>query len=323
MFEGIRFYHLNLNKSADSRQMRTIVEHSEVPETPAQFSRYYQCQSEDFSFLLQGDNKVIYPHPLTDYAQKHFLYLQTFGLLDAAPVFFTKRRNYRSILILYTYEGQGELVYEGKNYLLSENSGFLIDCMKPHYYHTTDTHWKHAVLHFYGTDAPYLADKYFLDSKCPLFHCQQDSLFQEKLESVIRTSEQPSPMLEYNVSLALGNLVSFLISEHGKSSKHTPDYIIYLQKYLDNNYTNNFTLDDLAEFSSMSKYHLVREFKKYIGFSPIDYLIELRIERAKFLLKNSAFSIEEIAFISGFSSYANFLKIFKSKLQQTPAEYRG
>lgn len=92
---------------------------------------------------------------------------------------------------------------------------------------------------------------------------------------------------------------------------------------MENNYTNPFTLNELASFASVSKYHLVHEFKKYVGFSPIDYLIGLRLERASFLLKNSPMTVEKIAFLSGFSSYANFLKIFQKKYGRTPTAYRG
>ena len=114
-----------------------------------------------------------------------------------------------------------------------------------------------------------------------------------------------------------------LIKEKNKDLLNVPDYIRYLQRYLESNFTKRLTLDELADFAGLSKYHLEREFKKYIGYSVNAYLIELRLSRACFLLSNTQLTIGQISDISGFSNYANFLKLFKDRKGVSPKEYRS
>lgn len=95
-----------------------------------------------------------------------------------------------------------------------------------------------------------------------------------------------------------------------------------VKKYIDQNFKENITLDLLAELTHMNKYYLVHEFKKYMDISPINYLIERRIEESKTLLKATDHSIGHISSILGFSSQSYFSQSFKRTMDQTPNEYR-
>ena len=91
---------------------------------------------------------------------------------------------------------------------------------------------------------------------------------------------------------------------------------------MENNYTQKLTLDYLAEFACMNKYYLSKEFKKYTGFSPNDYLISLRINRAKQLLEGSSLPASKIAHEVGIHDINNFTNLFKKKTGMTPIQYR-
>jgi len=82
-------------------------------------------------------------------------------------------------------------------------------------------------------------------------------------------------------------------------------------KYIENNYSNNLTLEYLAEFSKIDKFYLSREFKKYTGFSPYDYLISVRIEEAKHLLSTTSLSAVKIGVSVGIVDFNNFTRLFK------------
>lgn len=103
----------------------------------------------------------------------------------------------------------------------------------------------------------------------------------------------------------------------------------YMQKfnavldYIDEHYTEDLTLDDIADFSGFSKYHFTRLFKRYTDSTFYDYLCYRRIKAAEELLANPALSITEIALQSGFSSISTFNRIFKHKKDCTPSEYRA
>lgn len=96
-----------------------------------------------------------------------------------------------------------------------------------------------------------------------------------------------------------------------------------VKSYIDSHYANAITLDELAEIAIMSKFHLVREFTKALGTSPIEYLLERRIGEARILLSSTSMSISDIASSIGFSSASYFSQRFKLVTGTTPIEFRN
>ncbi len=88
-------------------------------------------------------------------------------------------------------------------------------------------------------------------------------------------------------------------------------------------YVEPITLDMIAERVYLDKSYLTRCFKKTVGKTPIEFLIEKRITGAKKLLKDTDMSIEQIASLCGFSTSSYFIMRFKHKLGITPKEYRN
>lgn len=84
-----------------------------------------------------------------------------------------------------------------------------------------------------------------------------------------------------------------------------------IKNYLDANYAENITLDTLASFSHMNKYYMAHAFTRYVGVSPITYLLQKRIEEGKSLLGSTSHSISQISTILGFSSQSYFSQAFK------------
>lgn len=96
-----------------------------------------------------------------------------------------------------------------------------------------------------------------------------------------------------------------------------------VKNYIDSHYANPINLDELAKISFMSKFHLVREFSKALGTSPIEYLLERRIGEARILLSSTSLSISDIASSVGFSSSSYFSQRFKLVTGITPIEFRN
>ena len=101
-----------------------------------------------------------------------------------------------------------------------------------------------------------------------------------------------------------------------------PDAIRYLQSYLEHHFEQKITLDDMAQFCGLSKYHLCREFKRYTSFSPKEYLLQLRIARAKMLLLGSELPACRIGALVGIPDETNFTRLFRHRVGMTPGEYR-
>ncbi len=96
-----------------------------------------------------------------------------------------------------------------------------------------------------------------------------------------------------------------------------------IKNYLDANYAENITLDTLASLTHMNKYYMAHAFTKYTGLSPINYLLQKRIQEGKSLLETSTCSIAQISTILGFSSQSYFSQAFKKATGKTPIQHRS
>ena len=97
--------------------------------------------------------------------------------------------------------------------------------------------------------------------------------------------------------------------------------VIGIRNYIENNYDANLNLDLLSRIQSISKYHLLRLFKKYYGITPRQYLIEKRIEKSKKHLINGM-TVTETCFAVGFESLGSFSTLFKTKTGKSPREFQ-
>ena len=96
----------------------------------------------------------------------------------------------------------------------------------------------------------------------------------------------------------------------------------FIEQYLDEHYTEDITLQTLSDLTFLNKYYLVHSFKNYKGTSPINYLIERRINEAKHLLETTSYPVTKIAEMTGFSSQSYFSQVFKKETEMTPNAYR-
>ncbi len=92
--------------------------------------------------------------------------------------------------------------------------------------------------------------------------------------------------------------------------------------YIERNYTKELTLESLAKRASMSPSTLHRAFTTALGESPINYLISVRLAKAKEMLISSSLSITEISMRTGFRDSNYFSRIFKKRTGKSPREYR-
>ena len=82
------------------------------------------------------------------------------------------------------------------------------------------------------------------------------------------------------------------------------------------------TLDEIAASAGVSAGTCTRLFRHYLHRTPVEHLIELRLERAALLLQQNGLSVTEIAYRSGFSDSSYFTRRFRERYQVTPKEYR-
>lgn len=93
--------------------------------------------------------------------------------------------------------------------------------------------------------------------------------------------------------------------------------------FLRNHYRGQFTLDQIARCANYSPYHFIRVFKAETGKTPFEYLLDIKIDKAKELLQKKNMTITEACFLSGFNNLSHFTAVFKKKVGTTPSAYKN
>ena len=120
-------------------------------------------------------------------------------------------------------------------------------------------------------------------------------------------------------------LVAVNLAYFGSVSSEETD-IVYnpkvseILRYINNNLCGDLSLDALSQRFYVSKYHLSRQFKQYVGLTIHQYIMKKRLIAAKLLLLEGS-TISEAYIGSGFGDYSNFLKGFKQEFGLSPRKF--
>lgn len=106
------------------------------------------------------------------------------------------------------------------------------------------------------------------------------------------------------------------------SQLHHDEAILEVEQWIEQHSEEEIQLEQLASLAKMSSRNLTRRFKQATGKTPLNYLLMLRLERAKTLLKQTNLTNSEIAFRVGFNDPAYFSRCFKQKFNTNVSQYR-
>jgi len=107
-----------------------------------------------------------------------------------------------------------------------------------------------------------------------------------------------------------------------KRQERSTDTIKIARDYIGDNFSKDISLDDVSRVVNISPYYFSKLFKEATGENFIEYLTNIRIEKAKDLLKNSDLSMKEICAMCGYSDPNYFSRTFKKNVGLTPTEYK-
>ena len=124
------------------------------------------------------------------------------------------------------------------------------------------------------------------------------------------------------IVVLLGKLENAPANAKAIAENAVPPTVLKIMDHLTANFAARHTLDSIADAFFLSKAALVYNFKKYTGCSPIDFLLNVRLTRAKELLVGTKKTVNEISEACGFSSANYFGLLFKQKENLSPMAYR-
>lgn len=135
----------------------------------------------------------------------------------------------------------------------------------------------------------------------------------------------------YHISATRGcalALLSYLCRNYGEEKEKSKDSsgadtVRTGLEFINNNFTKELSLEDVAKKAGISKYHFLREFKRYTGHTVVKYINILRCEYAKRLLRSSDATVGDIATLCGFENQSYFSKTFKAYAGVLPRDFRA
>ena len=143
------------------------------------------------------------------------------------------------------------------------------------------------------------------------------------LKSLIDTLEKKHLDNQFLIELLFSQF--FVLLSYCMQEGKRQDGIHYTKKakeYIDEHYLEDISADLIANHVGINRSYLHTLFSKYENCSITNYINNLRVERAAFLLKNTSMSVTDIAFSTGFNSRQHFGYTFKKYFQRSPLQYR-
>lgn len=129
----------------------------------------------------------------------------------------------------------------------------------------------------------------------------------------------------------LANVLAVHLVKHYSASQHAlqkrngqlPKHILRrAMEFINDSLDRNITLAEIGARVEMSPYHFARMFKYSTGLAPHQYVLDLKIDRAKTLLSKTSLPLAEIAYRLGFASQSHFTALFRRFTSTTPGAYR-
>jgi transcriptional regulator GlxA family with amidase domain len=104
---------------------------------------------------------------------------------------------------------------------------------------------------------------------------------------------------------------------------HGDQEILRAQEFIETSFAQVMSMKDLAKKVGISPRHFIRRFKKATDETPLSYLQQIRIEKAKDYLETTSETVTEISQVIGYENSGSFRKIFKESTGLSPSEYRS
>lgn len=227
-------------------------------------------------------------------------------------------------LLHYVVSGRGYFETGGRTFVLEAGQAFLARPDIPIYYYADEEQpWEYYWVGFSGAAAPLLLAQTPFGRRQPVCTPSGGERLRQGLLDIYkaRGSDYPSAVrMAGYLQAALGTLM-----EDGARQVADPlaDHARRGAAFLQQNYSRTIGVEDAARHVGVSRSYLYRAFQSEFGCSPIVYLTQYRIQRAKQLLRHSTLPVSVVAASVGFEDPLYFSRVFHREAGRSPTEYRA
>ena len=259
----------------------------------------------------------------SDYARRMLFYMSTCGYYYTNYDYRIAREDYHNYMLFYICDGRLSLTSGGRTMVVTAGQVGFLNCHVPHEYHTignTEFIWLHL-------DGSNTADFY---EQAVQLHggFVFDSPYAEQIKNgiyeIVFAFRNEQAISEARLSQKLYSLLIAMVDPN--KADDTPDDpndpVAAAQRFILERYMEPIALSDIAAHVNMSQFHFSRLFKRDCGFSPHEFLILTRLNRAKHLLKTTDQPVKVIAQQVGYLNVSSFTNAFTDRVGISPTLFR-
>ena len=241
----------------------------------------------------------------------------------SAPVKFTQAPLPYTIL-LFVIEGEADLIFNNNSVNLAKNDILLLPSEVALQFSSTHTPFTYAIFYLSGTSCEDFCPVLFGENTYYKKHHSADSILFRLLPSILEQLPSNNNISTLHLFAMLNLTFSSLVDDNMKetSLSHLPKHIVLMKQIYDTDFQNPHSLEELEETIGINKYRLCRDFSKYIGISPVQYLTQVRLNEAKHLLRFTNMTIHEVGSAVGIDNTTHFINLFKKNAGITPLQFR-
>jgi AraC-like DNA-binding protein len=276
---------------------------------------------------LVKSKRILYTASL--FAKRNLIYLQEVGELYALKQHISRREQLKSYLFFIVLDGNGTLQYEETSYAIKKGDCVFIDCKKKYSHKSSKDHlWHLKWVHFYGPTMESIYEEYLSQGGRPYFLTKELDNYSLLLQEIFSISNLDYNVRDMMIFEKLAGLLTLIMAENYRNETISTEMasikakLLDIKNHLDKHYAEKVSLSSLEHSFYINKYYLSRIFKENFGISVNNYLIQKRITEAKYLLRFTNKTIEEISCNCGISDTSYFNRLFKKLEGITPGEFR-
>ena len=252
------------------------------------------------------------------------LYVCQFGEEACKPGHFYGPASRDHVLIHFVASGKGVLHCQGRHFPVSAGQGFFIYPNEESFYQADEQEpWHYAWVGYRGRKALSLTEEAGFSQEQRVYTATDTQAAWECLEHL----RLDARTLRLNQLAALGSLLRFLSLLAPASDPAAPvssarQYCERAIWFLEGRYDRDVSIQETAEFAGLSRSHLYRVMLEECGVSPKEMLLQIRMRHAEKLLKETVFTLDDIAVRVGLRTGSQLGVCFRNMYGISPGKYR-
>lgn len=268
--------------------------------------------------------KMIFPI-ITEEESKLPFYITSIGSLENQN-YVNRPEGYNSYHWLHCTSGSGRLSIGGREYVIDAGTAFLFFPGVPHEYYAVREPWTSFWITFDGCSVPELMSALGIDNYkiYKITDIKRVDALHADIHSAA-SSEHPLRGIECSHQLYrfLLEVKGFTSTWESRSKNKKYRRLQPILDHIENNYSRDISLSELAVASGITPQHVCRLFREAYHMRPFEYLNRLRLQKAKeMLVSPSNPLLKEIAASAGYNDTSYFCAVFKEHEGMTPVEFK-